>query len=183
MKSVKNLSNYPHTLPLFADSVVEFHAARILLLLQVCGNKNQISGLTKMAKLDFFVRYPSFFVKICDSLNQTPTTNFTTSDSPMIRYHYGPWDPRYYHILAYLESKQLVEIEKAGKSFKISLTKSGVEIAKKLAKDSSFEDLVLQMKDVKKVLGAKSGSQLKNLIYQFFEEEIAKLELEEVIKP
>ncbi len=35
----------------------------------------------------------------------------------MIRHHYGPWDKRYYHILAYLESKQLIQIVKHKNSF------------------------------------------------------------------
>jgi hypothetical protein len=55
------MGNAPVSLPLSADNIVEFHAARILLLISLCGTSNRIDGLTKMAKLDFFVRYPNFF--------------------------------------------------------------------------------------------------------------------------
>jgi hypothetical protein len=61
MKSIKHLAAHPVSLPLAADDILEFHAARLLLLLEVCGTAGRIDGLTKMAKLDFFNRYPDFF--------------------------------------------------------------------------------------------------------------------------
>jgi hypothetical protein len=61
MKSLHHLGNQSLGLPLSADSVVEFHAARLLLLLNLCGTAGRIDGLTKLAKLDFFVRYPDFY--------------------------------------------------------------------------------------------------------------------------
>ena len=56
MKSLRNFASQAAGLPLLADDVLEFHAARLLLLFRVCGTKDRIDGLTKMAKLDFFVR-------------------------------------------------------------------------------------------------------------------------------
>ncbi len=58
-----SLHCYPAGLPLTADQITEFHAARLMLLLHLCGVKNRIEGLTKLAKLDFFVRYPAFFLR------------------------------------------------------------------------------------------------------------------------
>jgi hypothetical protein len=48
--------------PLDVDDVPEFHAARLLLLLRFYGRSpgGEIAGRTKLAKLDFFVRYPRF---------------------------------------------------------------------------------------------------------------------------
>jgi hypothetical protein len=37
MKSLKNLGAEPAALPLAADEIVEFHAARLLLLFRICG--------------------------------------------------------------------------------------------------------------------------------------------------
>ena len=65
MRSVHSISKVKRSVPILADDITEFHAARLLLLFHVCGTKGQIDGLTKMAKLDFFVRYPSFFSLIC----------------------------------------------------------------------------------------------------------------------
>jgi hypothetical protein len=61
MKSIQHIGEEPVSLPLPADSIVEFHAARLLLLINFCGTAGRIDGLTKLAKLDFFVRYPDFF--------------------------------------------------------------------------------------------------------------------------
>ena len=61
MRSLSRVGLQPVSLPLAADDIVEFHAARLLLLMEICGVKGRIDGLTKMAKLDFFSRYPDFF--------------------------------------------------------------------------------------------------------------------------
>ena len=183
MKSLQNLQNYSTSLPLLADDVVEFHAARIILLLKLCGRSGRITGLTKMAKLDFFVRYPQFFAIACEKLGKKQTPIATkTVESNMIRYHYGPWDQRYYHVLAYLESKGLVEIQKKGKTFKLGLTKLGRTVAKTLNSDPAFETLSQQMESVNEVLGSKRGAELKDLVYALFDKEVAQLPLEKVIK-
>ena len=61
MKAYRDVALHPSSQPLLADDLVEFHLARIFLLLRLCGRSNRIAGLTKFAKLDFFVRYPDFF--------------------------------------------------------------------------------------------------------------------------
>ena len=60
-----------------------------------------------MAKLDFFVRYPHFFQVVAKVLGKDIEylSTYTETESKMVRYHYGPWDQRYYHVLAYLEGK------------------------------------------------------------------------------
>ena len=111
MKSIKQIGFAPVSLPLSADNIVEFHAARIFLLISLCGTGNRIDGLTKMAKLDFFVRYPDFFAVAKNTSPPVAESNDTVR-SAMIRHHYGPWDKRYYHVLAYLEARQLIEVVK-----------------------------------------------------------------------
>lgn len=95
MKSLKNLARQPAALPLVADDVLEFHAARLLLLFRICGTKDRISGLTKMAKLDFFVRYPQFFERLRAHIHNTAPVVSRSVESSMVRHHYGPWDKRY----------------------------------------------------------------------------------------
>jgi hypothetical protein len=99
MKSLNRLGARSVSLPLSADDIVEFHAARLLLLLSVCGVAGRIDGLTKMAKLDFFARYPDFF-EVARAAS-TPTGSDTgirtdeadlAVESAMVRHHYGPWD-------------------------------------------------------------------------------------------
>ncbi len=181
MKSIRHIGHSPVSLPLAADNIVEFHAARLLLLVSLCGTANRIDGLTKMAKLDFFVRYPDFFAVA--KKDQAPVSQSSEAvESAMVRHHYGPWDKRYYHILAYLESKKLIEIVKHKNSFIITLTADGKNIAVALAAKPSFASLVERMKAVKIEFGSKSGSTLKKLIYILFDEEVGKKPLGEVIR-
>jgi hypothetical protein len=189
MKSLNRMGTRPVSLPLSAEDVVEFHAARLLLLLSICGVSGHIDGLTKMAKLDFFARYPDFFAvaraaTLSEDVSNEP--NHTKSDvaveSAMVRHHYGPWDKRYYHVLAHLEAKQLIAITKEGRSFRIALTESGHEHAKALSVRPSFAPLLERMREVKKTFGSKSGNFLKELIYRIFNEEVSRRRWGEVIR-
>ena len=182
MKSIKNIRALPYSLTLLADEIVEFHAARLLLLFKICGTEGYISGLTKMAKLDFFVRYPQFFTTACQALGKETKSVSDTVESSMVRYHYGPWDNRYYQVLAYLEARGLLIVKKEGNTFELALTDLGTEIAGKLEKDAVYTKLIDQMQQVKQAFGKMKGSQLKNLIYKVFDEQVAELSKGEVIK-
>lgn len=188
MKSLKSVGLEPMSLALPADDIVEFHLARILLLLRHCGTSNRIDGLTKMAKLDFFVRYPDFFQTAKRSAEAKDGTsveeNFngnTSIESAMVRHHYGPWDKRYYQVLAHLESKDLILVLKEKNTYRLALTEQGKNRADKLTRLSSFTSLVARMKDVKKTFGSKSGDYLKRLIYQLFDAEVGKKRMGGVI--
>ena len=180
MKSLNRIGTIPVSLPLAADDILEFHAARLLLLLSTCGIKGRIDGLTKMAKLDFFARYPDFFEVARAAIVSAGTANTTDRpesdeavESAMVRHHYGPWDKRYYHVLAYLEARQLITVTKEGKSYRIKLSELGSERAVALAAMPSFAPLVGRMREVKKTFGSKSGSVLKKLIYRVFDVEVS----------
>lgn len=189
MESVARVGTRPVSLPLLADELVEFHAARLLLLLEICGSAGKIDGLTKMAKLDFFARYPDFFAVAKAAAapsdageEESPRSNAGIVESAMVRHHYGPWDKRYYHVLAYLESRGLIDVSPKGKSYLLALTPLGRETAQAVATAPSFAGLVERMKDVKNVFGRKSGTYLKNLVYQLFDEEVGQLPLGEEIR-
>lgn len=189
MESVARMGTRPVSLPLLAEDVVEFHAARLLLLLEICGSAGKIDGLMKMAKLDFFARYPDFFAvakataaSSAADAEEGGRSNAGVVESAMVRHHYGPWDKRYYHVLAHLESRGLIDVSPKGKSYLLALTPRGRETAQTLAAAKPFVDLVERMKDVKSVFGRKSGTYLKNLIYQLFDEEVGQLPLGEEIR-
>lgn len=185
MKLSQMLGSYPASRPLNADQIIEFHAARLLLLILLCGRNQQISGLTKLAKLDFFVRYPAFFNRVLsknDSRLEVDIEGLGSNESAMIRHHYGPWDPRYYQVLAYLEGRDLIVVNKEEKAFIFSLTSQGSSIAKRFAEDGAFEQITTHMKRVGGEFGKKTGHWLKNLIYRVFAEEVAELEKGEVIR-
>jgi DNA-binding PadR family transcriptional regulator len=182
MKSINNLQKEPAGTPLLADDVLEFHAARLLLLFSICGTAGKIEGLTKMAKLDFFVRYPQFFNIMCEHLGKSLDSSYKTVESSMVRFHYGPWDKRYYHILSYLEGKELITISRKGNQYQFELTDLGRSKAALLKDAESFKELTEHMKGVKKEFGGKKGETLKKLIYQVFGQEVADRAMGEIIK-
>jgi hypothetical protein len=190
VKSLNRIGMVPAGVPLAADDVVEFHAARLLLLLSLCGVSGRIDGLTKLAKLDFFARYPDFFaVAKAATENQVAKTQAVLSpasgeavEAAMVRHHYGPWDKRYYHVLAHLEAKGLIVVSKEGRAYRIILTNPGRERAKVLAERPSFQPLAARMRELKKVFGGRTGTSLKNLVYQLFDEEVGRRPLGQVIR-
>lgn len=180
MRSLRNLAGRPAAAPLAADDVIEFHAGRILLLILTCGGSSgTISGLTKMAKLDFFVRYPSFFRAV--ESKARPASGSEVIEAAMVRHHYGPWDKRYYHVLSYLEARQLISVSPSGRSYRIALTAQGKRTAKRLLDNEAFRDLVRHMRGVNEKFGKKTGNELKNLIYATFGEEVSDQKLGAVI--
>lgn len=187
MKSLANLLDKPAGEPLLADDILELHAARLMLLISVCGIKTKgsrlkrLEGLTKLAKLDFLVRYPDFFKKLADHFGQDTSTPLREIESSMVRFHYGPWDDRYYHVLAYLESRGLMHVSKDGSTFKFSLTELGSRIADNFADADVFAEMTEHIRRVRDLVGKKRGNELKNLVYEVFGKEVADLKLGESI--
>ena len=187
MKSIDRIATTSVGLTLSADDIIEFHVARLLLLMSICGTAGRIDGLTKLAKLDFFARYPDFFrtalaATQSETVEKFPTQRDRSVESAMVRHHYGPWDKRYYQVLAVLEAKALMTVEKEGNLYRFVLTPMGRERAKALASKSSFEPLVVRMREIKKAFGKKTGSSLKNLIYQLFDAEVSRRPMGKVIQ-
>lgn len=99
----------------------------------------------------------------------------------MVRHHYGPWDKRYYHVLAFLEARDLIKVTRMGKAIHLSLTKSGKIAAKTLEQADAFADLVAHMRVVADTFSGRTGSELKNLIYATFGEDVSERPLGHII--
>lgn len=187
MRSINRIGTRSVSIPLSADDVVEFHAARLLLLINICGVAGRIDGLTKMAKLDFFARYPDFFEVAADKLTgksgegRAGENKENAVESAMVRHHYGPWDKRYYHVLAHLEGRGLITVTKMKNTYRLALTDLGKQRAKALSSAQAFAELVQRMRGIKKIFGGKSGTFLKNHIYKVFEKEVGRRPMGKVI--
>ena len=80
------------------------HLARLMLILRSLAAdspETPLAGLTKLAKLDFLLRYPVFLERALQARHAN-ATNVKTEDyerlsveSAMVRYRFGPWDERY----------------------------------------------------------------------------------------
>jgi hypothetical protein len=183
VRSLRSLATYPTGRVLAADDILEFHAARLLVLLFICGRRTHtITGLKKLAKLDFFLRYPSLLREALGAKAQNLVIP-DTIESSMIRYHYGPWDRRYYHVLASLEARRLIDVrQSSSRSYSFSLTILGVESATALANAPAFEQLAATAAVINREFGDKSGSYLERFVYSRFYSEVTSRALGEDIR-
>jgi hypothetical protein len=154
--------------------------ARVLLLIDTfsrvrSGAPRSLEGRVKLAKLDFFLRYPHHLARIL-SMRGVPDAEVAAVedvedtapiDSRMMRYRYGPWDPAYYALLGSLIGRGLVlSIPLAtGNGRGYRTTPRGEELAKQLALDESFREIAERLRTIRRHLD-KSGTTLKDLIYQ-----------------
>jgi hypothetical protein len=170
----------PEKLTLPGDNL-PYHVARLVLLLRLAGrplSEPRIDGRTKLAKLDFFVRYPQFLQKAIHILDAETTYDSATLadeigvtvESHMIRYRYGPWDQRYYVLLAYMNGKKLMVIRSRDNVDQYILSSVGHRLASSLLELPEYKSIAARCKVVGELLGAKSGTWLKDFVYRHYPE-------------
>lgn len=157
-----------------------YHQSRVLLLVRAvaeeAGNSGKLDGLTKLAKLDFLVRYPALAPVILDKLEPTdPRLHLGAADlseptvvtDPMIRYKYGPWDDRYYPIIGALISRGLLRYIRGRQgSVALAPTAAGRGVADDLAEEPSWSGINDQCRAVARASAGLTGNALKDRIYQ-----------------
>lgn len=173
------------------------HMARLLVLLGVFAgkdNKNSVEGLTKLAKLDFLLRYPVYLERALAARKKAkadekikPVAEAAVQEherhsveSAMVRFKYGPWDFRYRRFLNLLIGLGLADFEIRGRTYHIKLTEQGVNKAHELAQRAENDDLARRSRVLKKHFDL-AGSTLKDFVYETFPE-IVSLRLGEEIR-
>jgi hypothetical protein len=154
------------------------HVARLLLLLlaQSSGKGKPVDGLTKLAKLDFLLRYPNSLERALSAEGhdasgaEIDAFERTTIETKMVRFRYGPWDHRYRKWVALLVAKGLALVYAKGKTVNIALTADGVRVAEELVRNLSMQKLHSRAKLITRRFGGKSGTALKNFVYETFPE-------------
>jgi hypothetical protein len=170
------------------DRDQDIHLARILVLLHAFRDRDRpaIQGITKLAKLDFLLRYPSCLKTALlargVAVEDIPVDTYEslTIEARMVRYRYGPWDHRYRTFLNILAAKGLVRLAVEGQTINIDLTDAGAEIAAKLAAAPGFSRVAFRARLLKKHLDLKARA-LMEFIYQQFPE-LTSLEYNERIE-
>jgi hypothetical protein len=157
----------------------EYHVARVLLLVVAfCPtSRSKLDGLTKLAKLDFLLRYPVYLERLME-LRDTPLDPELRPslderrglESAMIRYKYGPWDDRYYPVIGRLIGQGLAEPLPAKGAVALRATPQGRKLATRLAEED-WSVVLGRARSLKKNLDL-SGSSLKELIYESFPEAV-----------
>lgn len=129
------------------DDAADLHAARLLILLDAFAGKDgteQIKGLTKLAKLDFLLRYPVMLERALEARRRTirdvkvADHERSSVESAMVRYRFGPWDHRYREFINVLVAKGLATLSIEGRTIVIGLTDIGRSTAQRLAEDPVF---------------------------------------------
>lgn len=149
------------------------HTGRVLILLRHFGTTpdKPLEGLTKLAKLDFLMRYPVFTDQLLRDLGADWELGTEPSDSEkfavesrMVRYKYGPWDDRYYPVLGTLVGLGLIAVSKKGRTLVMSLTDAGAELATDLADQEDWDQVDRRASFLSRHFNV-TGSRLKKLIY------------------
>lgn len=162
---------------------IDYHAARILLLIAYCGSPAQspeIKGRTLLAKLDFFLRYPAYLSKAAlirkgKTLGELATEDLKEHESDnvetrMIRYKYGPWDSIYYPVLAYLLAKGMLKVTIRKDVEYFGLTDEGLAVSCTISGSPAFKTLVSRAKVLKRLFPRWNGTTVKDFIYEHFPE-------------
>lgn len=163
------------------DTRSDLHAARLLLLISAFSDAKDgagVEGLTKLAKLDFLLRYPVMLERALAAKGQT-TRDVELEDherlsveSQMVRYRYGPWDHRYREFLNMLVGKGLVAVSVEGRKVVIELTERGREVASQLSANTLFEAYVRRAQVLKRHFDLRATT-LMRFIYETFPEVVS----------
>jgi len=161
---MSTMHTYPAARPLTADQILELHAARVLLLIHLCGEDNKIYGTQKFAKLDFFARFPQCFARVQKHLNGETLDDST--ESALL--YYGSSDSRYGEVLNYLRDRNLLRFTAYGQDVVLHLTESGLSYAERLTTSPTYLELCQHMRAVYALLGSMNSIELKDLIHATF---------------
>ncbi|MFE3409186.1 hypothetical protein ACFXMT_12865 [Streptomyces mirabilis] len=153
-------------------------AARLLLLIDTFSRQKSatanLEGRTKLAKLDFFLRYPERLTVALQSKGLSPeaiavvTEEEVPIDERMVRYRYGPWDPSYYSLLGSLIGRGLVEVVKVNsRGLGYRSTANGASFVERLLEDESWDEYQARATLLRRHFDI-SGENLKKLVYSLF---------------
>lgn len=154
---------------------LDAHVARILLLVDTFSTTSEgLDGLTKLAKLDFLVRYPVFLEALdlkqgIQDADLRPPRDIDRAavESPMMRYKYGPWDERYYSIVGALIGRGLAEYVPGRGRVALRITDEGQGIAETLRRLPNWIEIDSRLRHLRRHYDVP-GSRLKSMIYETF---------------
>lgn len=159
----------------------DLHLARLLILLEAFSTDDRtgaVEGLTKLAKLDFLLRYPVMLERALEAKGRS-TRDVKLEDnerysveSRMVRYRFGPWDHRYRDFLDLLVAKDLVSVGVEGRKIVIVATEAGRAHAKQLASIAELEPYARRAKLLKRHFDL-TATNLMQFIYDTFPEVVS----------
>lgn len=163
-----------------AENSDDFHLSRLLLLLRSADQRKTtpatkakaIEGITKLAKLDFLLRYPICLERALQHLERDASEarvlprERTSIETRMIRFRYGPWDARYRRWLGLLSAKGLINLGIEGRTVQIGLTEQGRNLADQISAMDVFTELARRSDVTIRAVGNFSATRLKDFVYE-----------------
>lgn len=148
--------------------------ARLLLLIEAFSRGGKVlEGRTKLAKLDFLLRYPSYYTRALEirrpGIVDEKTVPEPDLESRMVRYRFGPWDPAYFALLGRLVGKGLVRPVPFARGIGYRATDKGRAIALELKHEPAWIETSDRIVLLKRHFNL-SGATLKKFIYENFPE-------------
>jgi hypothetical protein len=162
------------TLTAFAASI-EGEARLLLLIDAFSAQQGTLQGRTKLAKLDFLLRYPSFFhralgIRRIETDLPAPRASENTIEQRMVRFRYGPWDPAYFALLGSLLGRGLIEAIPQDRFIGLRTTVNGRELARRIAATEAWAEVADRAYLLKRAFPTQRGTFLKNFVYKYFPE-------------
>jgi hypothetical protein len=116
------------------------HVGRVLVLVDAfSGSSAGLRGLSKLARLDFLLRFPVYLEAVLRARGrELPFALRATyderraSEGAHVRWKYGPWDHRYYPLLGRLVGQGLLSAERLSGELTLRRTPAGHEVASEL---------------------------------------------------
>jgi hypothetical protein len=148
--------------------------ARLLLLIDAFSRPDRaLQGRTKLAKLDFLLRYPHYLRRalLVRRPGVAPEAEPGSPDleTRMVRYRYGPWDPAYYALLGSLIGRGLVVVVPETRGLGFRTTERGSQLAARLGDDPAWASVAQRCKLLRDNFDL-TGNTLKTFIYSHFPE-------------
>lgn len=158
-----------------AEKNNDFHIIRLLILLSALKPDQTVAGITKLAKLDFLLRYPSCLEKALRKLGYKK--NFyiaefekNTIESAMIKFHYGPWDKRYREWISIMQAKDLISVFSKGKTVYIGINENGRTLINQISGNEHYIEYISRSKIIVQKFNSYSSKKLLEFMYATFPE-------------
>lgn len=160
-----------------ARNELPYHEVRVLLIVAAVAHSEEsangrLDGLTKLAKLDFLIRYPHVATRVLDLIDASDDRLHLDREAdglvtdPMIRYKFGPWDARYYSIVGSLVGRGLMSAQRGTRNqISFAPTQLGNKVLVELVSKHEWRAVGERCSAIAEAAAGMSGTQLKDLVY------------------
>lgn len=179
------------------DSDDTNNIVRMLILLDTFagrGKNGKVQGITKLAILDFLLKYPAALDKVLEkqeregnkAINKKrvilQSYEINSIDARMMKFNFAPWDLKYRRIVSILKAKDLIQIDIEGKKVVLGISNKGIDISRKLSDFNNYEYMAVRSKIIKTVFGNWSQRKLIDMMYLTFPEILrVKVEMDVIL--